>query len=400
VIERPHPSKTGSGGVQEAGPEDTGARQTPASREECASRPTILLVDDDRRNRTLLRDYLESRYRVLEAENGRGGLEVLEREPVDLVLLDVMMPELSGFDTCRLIRERGGEGFLPVLLLTALNEQDDRNAGLSAGADDFLTKPVDRRELLLRVQAFLKMRQQDAMIRRQLADLKHLQALKDDLVSLLVHDVRNPLMGVQGFLELLQRKLAKTGQPDVTLFLERATESSQRLREILEDMLNVRLLEAGELHLVRERLSLGVLAADAVATLEGAAKSQKVGLSLTVADEVFVRADRKLSRRCLENLLANAVKYSRSGDIIEVTVRRVERGGSVEIADRGPGIPDALKTEVFEKFGSVEAKRDTARRGYGLGLYLVRLVLQAHEGSVSVIDRPGGGSIFHTFMPS
>jgi signal transduction histidine kinase len=388
LIETTHPPKTGPAGVQEIGPDEGSAR------------PTILLVDDDRRNRTLLRDYLESRYRVLEAESGRGGLEVLEREPVDLVLLDVMMPEMSGFDTCRLIRERGGEGFLPVLLLTALSEQDDRNAGLSAGADDFLTKPVDRRELLLRVQAFLKMRRQDAMIRRQLQDLMHLQTLKDDLVSLIVHDVRNPLMGVQGFLELLQRKLVKTSQPDVAVFLERATESCQRLREILEDMLNVRLLEAGELHLVRERLSLGVLAADAVATLEGAAKSQKVGLSLTVAEEAFVRADRKLSRRCLENLLANAVKYSRSGDTIELTVRRAERGGLVEIADRGPGIPDALKSEVFEKFGSVEARRDTARRGFGLGLYLVRLVLAAHEGSVSVSDRPGGGSVFRVFLPS
>jgi signal transduction histidine kinase len=397
----PHESKTRSGGVQEIGPDDAHALPSQGQTRADGARATVLLVDDDRRNRTLLRDYLETRYRVIEAENGKAGLEILEHETVDLVLLDVMMPELSGFDTCRLIRERGGEGFLPVILLTALSEQDDRNAGLSAGADDFLTKPVDRRELLLRVAAFLKMRQQDTMIRTQLQDLKHLQALKDDLVSLIVHDVRNPLMGVQGFLELLHRKLAKTCAPDVALFLERATESSQRLREILEDMLNVRLLEAGELHLVRERLSLGVLAADAVATLEGAAKSQRVGLTLTVADEVFVRADRKLSRRCLENLLANAVKYSRSGDTIELTVRRAEQGGgAVEIADRGPGIPDALKTEVFEKFGSVEAKRDTARRGYGLGLYLVRLVLAAHEGSVSVSDREGGGSVFHVFLPS
>jgi signal transduction histidine kinase len=354
----------------------------------------------DRRNRQLLRDYLEGTYNILEAEDGRSGLSMLDREPVDLVLLDVMMPELSGFDTCRMIRERTHAGFLPVLLLTALNEQDDRNAGLAAGADDFLTKPVDRRELLLRVKAFLKMRQQDAMIRRQLEDLRHLQSLKDDLVSLIVHDVRNPLMGVQGFLELLGRKLARSHQPDVRMYLERATESSQRLREILEDMLNVRLLEAGELHLVRERLSLGMLAGDAVATLEGAAKSQKVGLALTISEDVFVRADRKLARRCLENILANAVKYSRSGDTIEVAVMRAERGAHVEIADRGPGIPDALKSEVFEKFGSVEAKRDTARRGYGLGLYLVKLVLAAHDGSVSVSDRAGGGSVFRVFLPS
>ena len=361
--------------------------------------PTILLVDDDRRNRTLLKDYLEGSYKVREAENGRDALNLLVREPIDLVLLDVMMPEMSGFDTCRAIREQAAQGFLPVILLTALSEQEDRNAGLAAGADDFLTKPVDRRELLLRVRAFLKMRRQDTQIRKQLEDLRKLEALKDDLISLVVHDVRNPLMGVQGFLELLQRRFNKSSQTDVRLFIKKACESSARLRDILEDMLSVRLLEQGELTLNREQTALGRIAGDAIATAEGAAKVTGVVLKLAIEKDPVVAIDRKLVRRCVENLLANAVKYSPSNGVVDVTVRGLEDGGAIEVADRGPGVPDELKGEVFERFGSVEARKEAARRGYGLGLFLVKMVSSAHQGRVSVRDRDGGGSIFSIVLP-
>jgi signal transduction histidine kinase len=372
--------------------------KTPAP-EEARSRAMVLLVDDDRRNRTLLKDYLDSTYDVREAENGRQALDLLASERIDLVLLDVMMPELSGFDTCREIRDRGLAGFLPVILLTALSEQEDRNAGLAAGADDFLTKPVDRKELLLRVRAFLKMREQDALIRKQLEDLLKLQRLKDDLVSLIVHDVRNPLMGVQGFLELLKRRFQKASQPDVRSFIDRACESSNRLKDILEDMLSVRVLEQGELALQRERTSLGELAAQSLATVEGAAKLNSVALSLTVEKDPVVDVDRKLMRRCIENLMANAIKYSPSGAAVDLTVRAVRGGAEIEIADRGPGIPDELKSEVFERFGSVEARRETVRRGFGLGLYLVRMVTAAHQGTAAVRDRDGGGSVFSMFIP-
>src|ERR1700682_3490155 len=112
---------------------------------------SILVVDDEARNRSLLNAYLSPFYRVVEAECAGQALELLGREPIDLVLLDVMMPEVNGYDACRLIKQSHGQGeFLPVILLTALSEQSDRNTGLEAGADDFLTKPVDRRELGLR----------------------------------------------------------------------------------------------------------------------------------------------------------------------------------------------------------------------------------------------------------
>ena len=133
-------------------------------------RSTILVVDDEELNRSLLRALLSASFDVLEASSGVAALEILGRAPVDLVLLDVMMPELDGFATCKLIKAQPRDSLLPVILVTALGEQEDRNRGLESGADDFLRKPVDRRELLLRVRSFLRLRGQEQIIRGQVEE--------------------------------------------------------------------------------------------------------------------------------------------------------------------------------------------------------------------------------------
>src|SRR5918911_5488493 len=130
------------------------------------SRPAALVVDDEPINRALLKGSLSALCEVVEAGSGPDAIDVLARRPVDLVLLDVMMPRMNGYDVCRRIKDETRE-YLPVILVTALGEQDDRNRGLEAGADDFLTKPVDRRELVLRVRAFLRIRRQEKQIRQQ-----------------------------------------------------------------------------------------------------------------------------------------------------------------------------------------------------------------------------------------
>ena len=164
---------------------------------------SILIVDDEEQNRSLLRAMLGSQHRLLEAANGPAALEILGAERIDLVLLDVMMPGMTGYEVCKRIKERPGEPFLPVLLVTALSEQEQKNLGLQAGADDFLAKPVDRRELLLRVRAFLRLRSQDALIRLQLKQLAELQHTKDEMLSLMVHDLRSPLAGIIAHLNLV-----------------------------------------------------------------------------------------------------------------------------------------------------------------------------------------------------
>ncbi|HEX3696228.1 MAG TPA: hybrid sensor histidine kinase/response regulator [Polyangia bacterium] len=376
-------------------------------------RPTVLVVDDELANRVLVRAYLQNGYEVLEAADGPSALKLLAGTPVDLVLLDVMMPQMSGIEVCSIVKKTDEDGpYQPIILLTALGAQEDRIRGLEAGADDFLTKPVDRHELLLRVKAFVKLRRQDERIRQQVHDLaerdriitqqldelRSLDSLKDDLVALMVHDLRNPLQGIVGNLEMIAMT---AGDEQMREDAVQALQASGRLREILEDVLKVRMLESGAVRLHREIVEAGALMQDAINSISGAARLREVEIA-HVKDPLTVRltVDRKLILRAIENLLTNALKYSPRGAVVEAVVRETSSAIEIEVSDRGQGIPDDLKQHLFEKFGSIEATRGEMRQGIGLGLYLVRLVADAHGGRALVRDREGGGTAFSLLLPT
>ena len=349
---------------------------------------TVLVIDDDEAMRRLAAGMLSGRYRVREADGVVAGLAVLAQEPVDLVLMDVMMPGISGLDGCRRLKAAAG-GFLPVLLLTALSEPADVVAGLEAGADDFLSKPVSRRELELRVATFVKLRRQEQLIERQLLELRELVALKDDLVDVLVHDLRNPLASVLSIFGLLaDTAIGAEMKEDVRVGLD----ATKHVIALADDLLTVRLLEAGKLEPTLELCSPLVVVREAVDAQRRAAEDRHVQLSVQGAEQLLLRVDKKLLRRAVENLVGNAIKYTQGS--VDVGVLPCDGGVEVTVADRGRGIPDACKPRLFEKYGSVEAQEGQARRGVGLGLYLVRMVATAHHGAICVEDRDGGGTIF------
>jgi two-component system sensor histidine kinase/response regulator len=361
-----------------------------------APRPVLLVVDDEPRNRALMSAYLAGQYQVKEAENGPEALALCEQGDVDLVVLDVMMPGMSGFEVCRALKNKSRDDFLPVLLLTALSEQDDRNAGLAAGADDFLAKPVNRQELLLRVQHFLDLRKERQTVARQYEALHELVALKDDLVTLMVHDLRNPLTGVLGLLQVLEAEAPDAvSRADATA----AREGAEKLREALDDMLQVRQLEEGRLVLQRRAESLESLTAEAAASLEGAARMRRLDLLRSVEPGLTVDGDRRLLRRAIENLVSNAVKFSPAGKPVQINATRAGDLVEISVADKGGGVPKVAREGLFEKFGGVYKRRESDRRGYGLGLYFVRLVAEAHGGAISAMDHPDGGTVMTMRLP-
>jgi signal transduction histidine kinase len=298
--------------------------------------PTVLVVDDKPASQGSLRACLSSSWRVLEAADGSQALALLEREAVDLVL--------------------------------------------------FVTKPLDQGELELRISPLL----------RQVDDLTRLHQLKDELLTLLVHDMRNPLFGAAGYLHMLSKTPDLADQSRG--WLQAALVALSRLDESLDDVLMLRTLEAGRLALELEPAPLGSVVRDALGTLEGAIREKSLSVSVVDGAEPVVAIDRKLVRRSLENILRNAIDYSAPCGRIEVAVLALDGGAAVEVADRGPGVPESMKTEIFEKFTTVDASR-RQRRGYGLGLHLVKVVATAHGGAVTVRDREGGGSVFRMEFP-
>jgi signal transduction histidine kinase len=360
-------------------------------------KPVILVVDDESAFRKALRFSLEPAYDVVDAADGRSALQTISAKHVDLVLLDVRMPEVDGLEACRKIKQTRSDEFLPVLLLTAYSAREDRMAGLEAGADDFLAKPIGRDELLLRVRLFLRLREQERIIRRQVEELQKFQSLKEDLVSMIIHDLRNPLTGIEGHIDLVERELERGDLAGAQSDLAGAKEASRRLREILEDVLQVQSLEE-QPTLRRERLSVRALIRESMISIQGAARARGVRVELIEGEDLVLSIDRKLFVRSLENLLSNAVRYSPQGESVEISCRSAGNLACLQIADRGPGIPQGHRTDLFRKFKSMEGP-GSARRGIGLGLYLVKLVAQAHGGDISVRDREGSGSVFRLDLP-
>jgi two-component system sensor histidine kinase/response regulator len=361
-------------------------------------RAVVLVVDDDRDDRGLLRELIGTSCRVLEAESGPTALEAMANEPIDVVLLDVRMPGMSGFEACREIKRVVSDGpFLPVLMVTALGAQPDRNAGLTCGADDFLSKSIDRDELALRIGAFVRLRRQDQLIRRQLEELRHLGDLKDSLVSVIVHDVRNPLAGL---LAMLTTVRGEVQDPLVLEDVDVALAAAQRIRDTLEDVHQTRRIEEGTLVPWLEERSIAAIVREAVHAAHEAAAERGIDLRLSAEGDPVHPVDANLLRRAIDNLVGNAIRYSQDGGAVEVTLRGRQGGFELEVADRGPAVPSAFKSILFQKYGAVEAKRTETRRGYGLGLYLVKLVAERHGGAVSVLDREGGGAVFRVVIPA
>jgi signal transduction histidine kinase len=362
-----------------------------------AQRERILVVDDEPLNRELLVGFLGGDYEVIEAANGPAALGLFDQN-IDLVLLDIAMPGMDGYAVCERIKQATKEQYLPVIFLSALSAHEERIRGLRAGGDDFLLKPFDGVELRLRISAFLRLRRQAAIIQSQVQQLLVLDSFKDDLTSLLLHDLRAPLAVIFANLSLLRAELSPRGG-EALEDLDAALTSAQRLRTGLDELLRIRLLEEGELRLDPTPFLVAPVIQEAAQSVQHAATQRSIELCRLVPDQLTIVADRSLLLRSLENLLGNALKYSPPDSSIEISAQRRGPATLLSVADRGPGIADEFKERVFEKFGSVEAARQQGRRGFGLGLYLVRLVMAAHGGKGQVSDRPGGGSVFTLAFP-
>lgn len=355
-------------------------------------KPLVLVVDDDESIRRLIRLGLTPKFEVLEASNAADAIELVGTRPVEVVVIDLMMPGMTGVEAVPKLKARA-KGALPVLLLTALDDQVHRTRGLEAGADDYLSKPIDRLELSLRVQNFVRLRRQEQLIRSQLSALTDLHALKDDLTALLVHDLRNPLTAVKGAFQLLE---ANVVPQDRDLF-KLGKNALDRVMEAVGDLLKVRMLEQGKLTLERVPTVVSELTQNVVETLRTAALDGKVIVQQMNTGDTAIEVDAKLVRRALENLLINAFRHT--NESVDVSVLGDERAVTLVVADRGPGVPDFLKGELFDMFGSLALQKAGGRRGHGLGLYLVKLVAHAHGGDVVVRDRVGGGAEFVISLP-
>ena len=374
----------------------------------------ILVVDDNLQNREVAEGHLVGAgYDVLQAEGGAQALTLLQGRRPDLVLLDVLMPGMDGFETCRRIRALPEVGETPVLFLTALGDLETHKAALESGADDFLTKPLNRTELLIRVRSLLRikrlsdeLRANVQVIQTQRDALLAAQRQKDELTALIVHDLKNPLSSILSNVQYVQgRAVLPADERDS---LEDVVRASQSMVRLVMNLLDVSRSDDGALIPHVSEFELPALLGEIRSEMGRRIEDKEQQLVLAVDSGVgLLRGDRDLVRRIVENLIDNAYKYGPRRTSIALDVVRstmddgVEPAIEIRVRDEGSGIPEAYRQIVFEKYGRAGGSGEReARSSHGLGLVFCRRAVTVHGGAIWIDDHVTRGSCFCVRLPA
>jgi two-component system sensor histidine kinase/response regulator len=369
------------------------------------SAPLILVADDVDANVELLVDQLETLgFRTVVARNAPDAVTACFEHRPDLVILDVSMPagELgvpdrdAGFEVCRRLKRDPRSARIPVIFVTALGDTTDRVKAIEAGGDDFLTKPHHRLVLNARVRALLKLKGATDALEESLKRLRELQKVRDDLMKMIVHDLKTPLTSVLATLEMMRDgDFGSVTEPQARA-LSDAEGKAEDLLALIEDLLEVARIEEQTITLQPEPIAPAALLAEIV--YDWGLRFQQEGASATAdaADDAPVfRADKVLVKRVLSNLVQNAITHSAGPVHLTLTARSDPNGILLTVGDNGPGIPEEYQELIFRKFERVRSANAPRVRSSGLGLTFCRLAIEAHGGRIWVKSTGGEGSTFY-----
>ena len=375
-----------------------------------ADAPLILVADDVPANVELLFDQLHVLgFRAIAAADGPSALVACAEQKPDLCILDVSMPagdlgvddRSTGFEVCRRIKRDPRTARIPVIFVTALNDTTDRVKAIEAGGDDFLTKPHNRLVLGARVRSLLKLKAATDALEESLRKQKELEKVRDDLMKMIVHDLKSPLTSVIGAMEMLMDGDFGALTNDQRSALGDAEGRAEDLLALIEDLLEVARLEETRLTLHLAPIAPGALIAEVKHDWEMRFQQERATVTIELSDDApVIEADHALVKRVFSNLVQNALTHSARSVMVILGARREGDGTLFTVADNGVGIPPEYHDIIFRKFEQVKTLHIPRVRSSGLGLAFCKLVVEAHGGRIWV--KSGGdmtGSAFHFWLP-
>jgi len=366
---------------------------------DCADKGDILVVDDTPANLRLLSGMLKDEgYKVRPVPNGKLALRAAETDPPELILLDINMPEMDGYEVCE--RLKGDERLkeIPVIFISALHETMDKVKAFSVGGVDYVTKPFQFEEVQARVETHLKIRRQALELEERYVQLQKLEELRDNLVHMIVHDLRNPLTAMSGYAEILEMGEGQNLSDDGRQHLEQVIEATDMMIEMVSSLLDVNKMESGEIELRPEECDLSSTAKAVLQNLQSLKGDRELSLE-TPDDPVTLVCDPELIRRTVQNLVGNSLKFTPAGGSVRMRIERMGGKARVSVTDTGPGIPPEYQGKIFEKFGQVEMRKQSQKHSTGLGLSFCKLAIEAHGGTIGVDSEADKGSTFWFELP-
>ena len=361
----------------------------------------ILIVDDIPVNLQILSDILDDKgYRVREVLDGMLALQVAEKEKPDLILLDIMMPNMDGFEVCRRLKENQNLNDVPIIFISALNDTKDIVSAFNAGAADYITKPFRAEEVKARVATHLKLYQQKKELQEQGLRLQNLNAEKDKFFSIISHDLRGPFNGFLGLTNVLTEGLADMTQAEIHRIAVTMEKAAANLFQLLENLLDWSRSQRGLILFDPGPISLRPMIAESLHYVLDLAKNKEILIKYEIPADLVVLADRFMLASIIGNLASNAMKFTLEGGVVTISAKR-EPGNQVEISvmDTGIGMSRQLIDDLFRLNVQTNRKGTHGEPSSGLGLLLCKDFIDKHGGRIWVESETDKGSIFHFTLP-
>ncbi len=386
----------------------------------------ILIIDDNPVNLRILADYLEAHgYGILVARDGQSGLDKAEFAKPDLILLDVMMPGIDGFEACRLLKQNDATTNIPVIFMTALADTEHKLEGFSVGAVDYVTKPLQQKEVLARIRTHLRLRELTEELEEMVAErtaelesayqvLSKMDKTKGDFISIMSHELRTPLAVIDGYTQLLQESPAIQDDGELSMLVDNILKGTTRMLRTMNDIFDVTRIDNNVMNPFREDVALTAVFNTLITQLQPALDGRDITVEQVGLDEMpTLKADNSMLEKLFYHLLVNAIKYTPDGGCITVQACVSGAGDEAKIvvADTGIGIDPNQLELIFEKFyqtGKVNLHSSGTTTfkggGPGLGLAIAQGVVDAHNGRIwaessGFSEEEYPGSQFHVCLP-
>lgn len=388
----------------------------------------ILIVDDEYVNLKVLENYLSNEnYDIYKASNGKDALTLIEeQEDLDLVILDMMMPDLFGYEVCKIIREKRFIFDLPILIMTADNRVDNLVLSFESGANDYLRKPFNKYELKSRVNTLLTLKQsvkeallltkeitnvnkevqslniKNAESVRKVEELIEYDKIKTEFFANISHELRTPLNVISSTIQLLlsldeDRCL---GDERIKYYFSIMKQNSLRLLRLINNLIDTTKIEGGYLNLNFKNSNIVYVVEEISQSVAEFIKTHEIALIFdTDIEEKYIAFDEEKIERVILNILSNAVKFTEKGGNIFVSIYDKEDSIVISIKDTGIGIPKDKLDFIFERFAQVDKSTTRKAEGSGIGLALVKSIIELHGGTISVNSEVGKGSEFIISLP-
>jgi|TARA_R100000005_G_scaffold95973_1_gene79834 two-component system sensor histidine kinase/response regulator len=367
----------------------------------------LLIVDDTPANLRLLSHVLSKEgYEFVEATDGNEALEMAEKHVPDLILLDIMMPGMSGFEVIKKLKENELLEDIPIIFLSSLTETDDKVEGFRSGGVDYITKPFQKEETLARIKAHLQIRflqkqlnERINILREREVELSRLNQKKDDLVRTVSHDIKNPLTGIIGLVKLM-RDSDKISAEEQKQMLSVIEDSGNNLLNLVRDVLDREAKVAESEELDYSEVKVGELLARVISMNKAKAIVKDINLDYSIKPSGFnVLIDQIKIEIVINNLVANALKFTPSGGSISVEVSKEKDVIKFEVRDTGIGIPEKMQHDLFRDPKKSSRLGTSGEVGTGLGLDIVQLYVELHKGKIWVESTLNKGTSFFIEIP-